>query len=275
MNNYLYFEKQTINKPLVGEEKLSWHRADGKLRNFRKFKDISGLSPHSTQGDYQRHLSASGQFDAESLTKIKEVIGSRYYVVVINLRRESCGFIDGKPVSWKDPSYNLGLGWKEIEKDEQKRLKGIKEPYNTKFTERQLVEQLGMGYKRIPILDHHRFSDQAVEDVLSLLRNQGKFTWYHVKCHAGKGRTTQFMAMADMFWNAKKVGFEDILNRQKASGGANFKRHQIRGPNYSQYVAGRDRLKFLKKFYKFCVEQDPHKDSWHSYLKNRSMSKVH
>lgn len=258
---------------------LSWHYTNlGRPRNFRSFEAVHQAAtkyPHlSTQGIQNRNISGSGQFDPESLAKIKEAIGPQFDIVVINLRRESCGFIDGVPVSWKVLSYNQGLSSGAIHVDEKARLRGLHHQYSETSTEKELVKRHRLQYVRLPVLDHHRFSDQAVEDVLFLLNDQQPTTWYHVKCHAGKGRTTQFMAMADMFWNAKSVSFQEILARQKAIGGADFYRHLKKGPAYSKYVAGKKRLKFLEHFYTFCAERDPRTESWFSYLQSIQQSKV-
>ena len=58
----------------------------------------------------------------------------------------------------------------------------------------------GLEYMRLATLDFYRPSDRVVNKFVELIKNNPN-SWLHLHCHVGKGRTTTFMAMYDMFYN--------------------------------------------------------------------------
>ncbi len=204
-------------------------------------------------------------------------------LIIIDLRLESHGLVNGKPVSWtdcRDNSANVRKNLTEIEKDEKNRLKraqldkllvlnAVTSPQTVKVqtvkTEKEFVESLGMTYIRFPARDHYRPSDQVVDDFVRFLTQLPSDSWIHLHCKGGKGRTTTFMIMMDMMRNSKKVGFEDILKRQKLIGGNDlFNLHE---PEHYKHLPAKERLEFLKKFYEYCQQNPNFQLTWSEWNK--------
>jgi protein-tyrosine phosphatase len=140
----------------------------------------------------------------------------------------------------------------------------------TLATEKQLATKKGFDYVRLPTLDHSRPSDEIVDAFLELIKKNPN-AWFHVHCHVGKGRTTTFMTLYDMFYNAKEVEFDEILERQKEIDGEDFKKY-LQKTNLESYMKNLydERLKFLKRFYDFCKNSDPQHITWTEWLQQES-----
>jgi protein-tyrosine phosphatase len=249
--------------------------ADGSvLRNFRSYSDILQKKNLNQMGVEEHFLSGSGQFSAESLKYLSPKIEIAVEeIVVIDLRLESHGFANGLPVSWKN-SENVGKTCEQILVDEAILLQetfAIQQidvfPVHSIATEKEIVEGLGFKYIRLPILDHSHPTDEQVDEFLHLFRMYPN-SWLHAHCAVGRGRTTLFMAMFDMFHNAKEVSFEDILKRQKEIGGQDFQKY-LNEPNKDpkKQELFLNRLGFLEKFYQFCQNENLQTASW---LKSQS-----
>jgi len=65
-------------------------------------------------------------------------------------------------------------------------------------------------YIRIPVTDHCRPSEEAVNRFVDLCKGLKPGDWVHCHCHGGDGRTTSFLALFDM------------VNWAKAKGTSNF-----------------------------------------------------
>jgi protein-tyrosine phosphatase len=274
------------------------------LRNYRtmdsKLHSIKdGPKAPSRDGLSALNISGSAQFGRVSLESLKARL-RRYNMIVIDLRQESHGFVNGLPVSWYQGrnQINWGKTLEEIEADERERLAtlfkartvkiyGLIQPKNpqalktgsdpmtlkvhTVSTERELCEELGIYYMRMPVPDYMRPSDKQVDRFIKLARAVGKNTWIHVHCEAGDGRTTAFLAMFDMMHNAPSVSFEDIIHRQWLLGGIDLLTVNTRAPWKRDFAV--KRADFIRKFYKYCKEnKDGFKTTWSAWLKeNRSL----
>lgn len=261
------------------EIKLGWEKAEANMRHFRTFGDISTISDVSSIGTQGRYISGSGQFSATNLyhlsDKVKSIAG-QMKIIIVDLRLESHGLVNGLPVKWKNT--NVGKSLKEIRADETKRLwellfgKTIKAKNEATVKVKEvtreeefLAVQQEFEYQRFPTRDHSHPSDEIVDNYLELIRKNPN-AWLHLHCAVGKGRTTTFLTLYDMFYNAKVVSFDDLLKRQKAIGGEDFKKH-INKPNKDSEKQNlyEKRLEFLERFYKFCNEADPQNMSWKAW----------
>ena len=183
--------------------------------------------------------SGSHQFCAQGLEALLQALPGR--VLLVDLREESHGFLDGAAVSWYAPRNfaNAGLSLEAIQADERSRLglaaregsaavlevrdknlageitRAQSEIMPVSLAEDEaalcarlgarLGAHLGADCARLPVRDHTRPCDAQVERYLELRRALPPETWLHFHCHAGEGRTTTFMAMEDMLQNASSV----------------------------------------------------------------------
>lgn len=267
---------------------------DGPLpKRFRSMEDtLSSMSLPAT-GLETLHASGSGTFSKEQLEAVKEKLPGKR-VVVVDLRQESHGFINGEPVSWYSAANaaNQNKTQKEIQQDEAKKLSdinastdvevatvrskegGVITDYSpipvaveTVQTEEELVHSLGFDYQRFTIRDHATPSDSQVDGYITLIRDLPEDSWLHVHCKGGKGRTTTFLAVYDMMKNAKQVSLEDIIARQAALGGSDLFKAKEEVDSYKRKDA-EDRRKFLEHFYRYAKENnDGFKTLWTDWLK--------
>ncbi len=239
------------------------------------FRDLQGDSP-SRLGLEELRASGSAQFCEQGLQALKAKLPPG--VVVVDLRQESHGFVNGVAVSWYGVRNwaNLGKSALWVQSEEIKLLQGLLaagratlapmlykgpdfvdtlgEPINLTVTrvasEGRLCAAQGLGYLRLAVPDHRRPDDAEVEAFLRLWRRLPPEAWLHFHCRAGKGRTTTFLAMCDMLKNAGRVSQEDIGRRQQLLGGIDL----LGGKDQKGWKApyGQERGEFLKEFYEFA-----------------------
>ncbi|KAA8667986.1 fused DSP-PTPase phosphatase/NAD kinase-like protein [Clostridium sp. HV4-5-A1G] len=245
-------------------------------KRFRKTTDNIDEKDVNLKGLSTLNASGSAQFTGNNIKMMKEQIGN-VPTAVVDLRQESHGFINDLAVSWvgeDNNKANKGLSREKVLKDESKKIKSIvlneeididgKEIVPTKVqSEKELVEENGMTYIRIPVTDNERPADEMVDYFIKVVKNMPKNTWYHFHCKAGIGRTTTFMAMYDMMKNSKEVSLEDIMERQVLLGGKNLLK-----PIYKPESFSGERSEFIKKFYEYTKEnKDDFNTTWSQWLK--------
>lgn len=258
-------------------------------RNFRMVTDpyyFPFLTRHFPTRLGLDNLKASGsaQFSEKSLQKLLKTLPiSNHHLIIIDLREESHGFINGIAVTWRDEKDwgNINKNDQEIFEDENNRLDAIfqnqtviiqnnKDDINAANTttlqvtkvqsESDLMTAYGVDYYRLTITDHIRPPDQDVDTFIKFVHNLPENTWLHFHCAAGKGRTSTFLTMYDMMHNAKKVSLEDIFERQALIGGKNF--NDQPDPYIWKYSLSSDRIQFLRDFYRYCQEKEDSTLSW-------------
>ncbi len=200
-------------------------------------------------------------------------------VLVLDLRQESHGYLNGKAITLVSEYdwINKGKGNNQSLTDQenwlkslrvQKKIRGVlssqqfaaKEYSNGRTVsvkvvknEKDLVSGLGFEYHRLYVTDHAAPFDSEVDAFLTIIKNAPKDTWFHIHCRGGKGRTTSFFVMYDMLKNADKVSFEEIIAR-----------HASIPPYYNLFEVNRadpfltpyyeQRLLFLSHFYQFAQQ---------------------
>lgn len=275
---YMFWSRQGILAQ--GETIIRKDAADKEEmpKSFRRFDNLKA--------------SGSAQYSVNTLHYMKDTL-AREKVVLVDLRQEAHGFVNGTPISWfGDRDWaNIGKNTDEVLKIENEALtelvgkqqisiyKNLKKDKETGAllsdksevikiseirSEEQLAQSLGMGYFRLAVTDHRRPLDTDVDVFISFIRNISPDTWLHFHCEAGHGRTTTFLAMYDMMSNAKNDTLEEIVDRQYKAGGINlFELHKQdwRTP-YDQ-----ERIAFIKEFYEYCRQNNDHyATSWSSWL---------
>ncbi len=228
-------------------------------------------------------VSASAQMTECSLIPMLYKLPNKK-VIVVDLREESHGYVNGIPFSWKMPETtwtNINKTLVEIEQDEQQLLKKtlgqktilldpesspLRLNVSSVYTEKDLMAKHGLGYVRIPVTENHKPSDQAVEQIMQLIRTLPQDSWLHVHCHGGRGRTTTFLVMYDIMLNCRQVSLDDILLRHQQLGGSDLlKKLDLTNP---RHIPLHYRLIFLKQFYDYCKNNDVSKVSWTSWSKS-------
>lgn len=274
MNNEMIFESMRGEIPQDSDGALDKNNVNLVLdtqnyndmpNHFRKSTDklnTEGNKELNINGLNTLNISGSQQFSEYNLPLIIGSLGTSLPITVIDLRQESHGFINGKPVSWANAlnDANKGLTKAEVMIDECNKLNSIKlnvpmSYYNHKNLtiipkkvedEEHLVNSKWLLYIRIPVTDGKIPTDDMVEYFVELIKSQPKNSWLHFHCKQGIGRTTTFMIMYDMIKNSKDVMADDIIKRQLLL--ANFDESHIKS------FSNNERINFLRNFYKYCRE---------------------
>ena len=253
-------------------------------RNFRiandSFKNTlkDGIIPSRVGMDKIR-ASASSMFSEQEFEQVLARIPvASKNVIVLDLRQESHGYLNGTAVSWFlfNNWGNDGKSIGEVNKIERTQLDAAlagspttvynfdddKNVITTSFqmnvtsarTEEEMVKSHGAGYYRLALLDHFRPEDKDVDVFVEWYKKLPKDAWLHIHCFAGMGRTTIFMNMVDILQNAKQVSFDDIVGRQALIGTVDLR--DIDGKLNWKRKAYIERLQFTKHFYEY-VKQSP------------------
>lgn len=252
-------------------------------RNLRSMQQSKRNSFFNLKGIHDLRASGSGQFSEKTF---KEMLTSLpvlpQHLLVIDLRQESHGFINGIPISWSDGIHNYGNLHKtksEIESDESQRLNWAaqakqiivnptqhptKMTVYTAMTEQALVTSLGVSYLRLPVTDHNRPSNDIIDQFVELVKHLPPEQWLHLHCRAGKGRTTTFLTLLDMMKNAHQASLDEIIDRQKLCGGTHLKDFPHKVGEMKR--AATERLNFIQHFYTYCQQVPDFQISWSNWL---------
>lgn len=285
MNLPMSTAKLVIDEPIDYSEQLP--------RNFRTSKEaftaVRQPMP-STEGLAELAIAGSAQFSPRTLSNALKLLENKVYI--IDLRRETHGFIDEVPICWYAPQNhsNLNLTSNNILKMEDMLLADLsKQPslivgeivdkdngHITKTksylidvenvrSEAVLASEFGANYLRLAVSDHHHPDDDTVEQFLTFFKNLPPQTTLYFHCRGGKGRTTLFMAMVDMLHNAKKVSFSDIILRQHLIGGSD-----LFSPSSEDFKSDsiQARKNFAAAFYEYAKSRNGYpKQSWSQWQK--------
>jgi protein tyrosine phosphatase len=250
----------------------------------------SGVSPVGLQ---DLHIAGSGEFSALQLQAALQQLHKP--IIIVDLRQESHGLINGNAVSWYG-YYN----WANINKtdqqsaaDEANKLAALKSQQavialkvskkdrsngvitggkpvtlttNNIQSEADLARQYQLGYQRFYVTDRHPPTYATVDQFIQFMKQVPPGTTLYFHCRAGEGRTTTFMAMTDMMRNAKQVSLNDIVLRQQLLGGINLLKDKS---NKSNDTLKSQRVNFIKRFYDYCrTNNDNYKTSWTAWLQS-------
>lgn len=249
--------------------------------NFRTSSDKITDGSLQTFGLSDLHVIGSQQYSEQGLLTALNHIPSKS-VILIDLRKESHGFLNGSSISWYGPqnATNAAKSTEQVELSQARLLKRVRSAHfrsvytiqqksNDAFiekvsrdlvrvksvkSEQQVADALGLAYKRYYVKDFNKPDDETVVSFVKFATDVPADTWLYFHCRAGKGRTTTFMAMYDMIKNAKNVSFGDIMARQIALGGSKLTELPEEGSFKYQYAS--KRLKFLQDFYRYVKNND-------------------
>jgi protein-tyrosine phosphatase len=218
--------------------------------------------------------SGSGQFSESGWQALVERLAhvKPANVVVVDLRKEAHGFLNGAAVSWFASRNWACAGLTAIESaarelahlallaDSEKVVVttkasvqqgipgGTEWPVVRTFAEQALVEQTGARYVRIPVNDHCRPDDQAIRAMQELFSSLPDGSHLHFHCRGGKGRTSTALAMLDIYLHAGVDSLADIVARQYALTGYALDDRDADPPTFKTPLR-RDRWRMLQEFY--------------------------
>lgn len=287
-------EKRTVDTVLVFDE------VEQKAfpRNFRSSFDLNECEnvtfPFSLKGLHDLNASASAQFSVYSLKAALEKISSKN-IWIIDLRRESHGFINGLPISWysHENQGNKGMKIKHLFKVEAELLLSLKkEPFVNVHqileknagtiertqscpltvdriqSEQDVATCFSLNYLRLPVSDHHRPDNTSVDQFIALVKQLPSDAWLYFHCRGGKGRSSTFMVMYDILRNGSTVSLEDILARQAFLGGSDLFVISEKPEDAWKKKAAIERQKFISQFYQYAISSDGYPgNSFSAYLK--------
>ncbi|WP_392537765.1 tyrosine protein phosphatase [Legionella sp. 227] len=268
----------SIHNPCIVEDS---EFSSSPLKWFRDASMIAAAYQGNTLGIRDLAISGSEEPSEKGWKDIAEYIAKhgRATVLVLDLRQESHGYINGRAITLVSEYdwINRGKSNAQSLKDEenwlqslrtQKKINGVlssqqfaaKEyssgktiPVKVVKNEADLVSRLGFDYHRLYVTDHAAPSDSEVDAFLEIIKKSSKDTWFHLHCRGGKGRTTTFFVMYDMLKNADKVSFEEIIARH-ASIPPYYNLSEVHraDPFLTPYYE--QRIIFLSRFYQFAQQ---------------------
>jgi hypothetical protein len=215
--------------------------------------------------DGANRVSASAQFSGRGWADLHAQIAgtSPARIVVVDLRKESHGFLNGAAVSWYATNNwgCVGLTRGEAQSLESVRLKllagaaetvvatkddvkssrvgGESWPVSQVLDERALVEASGARYLRIPIDDHCGPEEDVVAELVRVASEIDASTHVHVHCRGGKGRTSTALAILDMVRGADGTSLEALAARRATIDGYDLAKAPDAGAAKAPYIRAR------------------------------------
>jgi protein tyrosine phosphatase len=236
---------------------------DGMPRNFR---DLSSLGINAI---------ASAQFSEDELKQVRKKYPNEK-IIILDLRQESHGFINGKAVLWRSyfEKNNQNKKIDEILADEKSRLNAAKKEQevvinevikrdresgwykdiapqivavNKVKTERELAKENGFEYRRFSVRDFDIPDAKEFARMVSFIKTLPQDKKIYVHCAGGKGRTGMFLVMLDIIKNGKQTQLAEIFQRQNKLGAARLDEISTE-ESWSKEIA-KQRLEMLQNFY--------------------------
>lgn len=249
--------------------------------------------PRNYRADDTNRMSGSAQPSILELSSLVQELSAKgikpKQIILVDLRQESHGFLNGQAVSWYGDNNwaNVGKADVVIRKDETDRLtktldqetsyykldkkkkphfKG-KEKVQVALTEQQAATLFGMGYARFASTDHIWPDPEEVDAFLQWQKDLPEDAWLHFHCQAGKGRTTSYMIMRDIWLNGQKDSLESICARQQALGGVDVL-HMTHKEAWRQTIDD-NKVYRLKQFYTYVkgLQQGTISGTWTEYIR--------
>lgn len=220
-----------------------------------------GRKPLNYRKSDALRMSGSATFNPVAMKEVaRPVKKNKNLLYVFDLRQESHGLINDKPVTWyADRDWaNADLNHDEAVRRERRLLADLHVgdkigniPIKSIETEESMVRSGGYNYVRLTVTDHVRPVDSEVDRFIEQVRALPENAWVHFHCRAGKGRTTTFMVLYDMLRNAKTVSFEEIIKRNTELSDDYDVMAEVPPDNW-KYIYQKERAQFVREFYNYA-----------------------
>lgn len=236
-------------------------------------------------------ISGSSVFSKNEFKQLLDVLpADRKDIVILDLRNESHGYINGHAVSWysRYKTFNQGLSSEGVMKREQALLKAAKTAGTVEIavqakdksisfsapikvdsimTEKQYVESMGALYYRIPIMDYSAPTAANIDQFIEFYKRLPKTAWIHAHCEAGVGRTLMALAMVDMIHNARVLSYDQIMDRQVLLGGEDVRKSAATATDPYKKVNYPKRAEFTRYFYEYAKAHPQLDISWSDWCR--------
>lgn len=138
-------------------------------------------------------------------------------------------------------------------------------------TERQIVESLGGNYY-IPFKGNDDWlgNQNYIDDIINYFESLPKGAELYVHCAHGRGRTTTFLVMYDIFRNGKKVPLNDITNRHFCLGRENVLNTKLWAQGTWTQEALDARKDLIERFYAYMTTPQGYGyQSWSEWMNSQ------
>lgn len=135
-------------------------------------------------------------------------------------------------------------------------------------TEQTILKRL--GYNLIRPFPKHWLADWSyVEALVNIFETTPKEDMIFFHCDHGKGRTTTFLTLLDIFHNAQDLSLEDIIKRQFILGGVDLSDLRKWNNGTWEIKSLRSRFNLVSSFYDYMKAPDGYrvKTPWTEWLK--------
>lgn len=196
--------------------------------------------------------------------------------MIIDLRQESHGFINGRPVIWRsyyekinqdktiqeilmDEKLRLGLVARDkeiivnevIERDHEsgwyKKISPQIVIVNKAINEEELAKKYDFGYKRFSIRYFDKPDSKEFSRMVKFIKNLPKDKKVYVHCAGGNERAGLFLVTYDIIKNGDNTSLQKIIKRQSELGAVKFDEMSMHS-TWSEEMA-RERFLILQDFY--------------------------
>lgn len=234
------------------------HRKD-RIPNFRiaqkPFKQSSKGKPTSLGLDGLR-ASASGQPTEREILTLKKQLSPNGKLVLVDLRQECHGYINGEPFHWKNGGVSIRKAnmisienqlLADLDESQAVTIRERSRSVNTvnihsKHTETETAQKYGILSLRLPTRHAHGPPSDVLETFIDFVDHLDSDAWVHLHCREGHSRATMYFIMFDILHNAHQVSLNDIIVRH----------HLLGAPDFSKDEELEKQYLFLKEFYCFA-----------------------
>lgn len=237
----------------------------------------NGHKPLHYRKNEALRTSGSATFSPAALRDVaRPVKKERALLYVFDLRQESHGLVNDKPVTWhSDRDWaNADLNHDEAVRRERRLLADLRvgdKIGNVEIksieTEESMIRSGGAHYIRLTVTDHVRPVDSEVDRFIEQVRALPENAWVHFHCRSGKGRTTTFMALYDMLRNAKNVSFDEIIRRNVELSDDHVVMAEV-PPEDWKYIYRKEHAEFVREFYNYAkAHPDGADELWSQWVR--------